>query len=262
MSAEGGGVAAGPPGKERPHAKEGGAGYAASAPSPGSRPPPTSPSRQPQPSTSHAPADAGGLRDTWREILSSRMGAAGVVILAALIITSVATIAVIPVETLQEWNNPKSWISYPKAAVPAWTNAVLPQKIPEHMMLDDPAVSERAVAVDGAAGTVAATTHEFAVDYGYDDFPSDFIYSFSAGYAGSPLLEVSVDRPDGSTVLLLSKALPYLAADLEGTEGRADYGVRGPRAFGARILDGQHDAEEHCDAGALHIQVRHVGRAD
>ena len=228
MSAGGGGVTAGPPEKRGPHAKERGAEYAAPAPAPGPRPSPTSPSRRPQPSTSHAPADAGGLRDTWREILSSRMGAAGVVILAALIITSVATIAVIPVETLQEWNNPKSWISYPKAAVPAWTNAVLPQKIPEHMMLDDPAVSERAVAVDGAAGTVATTTHEFAVDYGYDDFPSDFIYSFSAEYAGSPLLEVSVDRPDGSTVLLLSKALPYLAADREGTEGRADSGGGGP----------------------------------
>ena len=177
---------------------------------------------------SHAAVDAGGLRDTWREILSSRMGAAGVVILAALIITSAATIVVIPVETLQEWNNPKSWISYPKAAVPAWTNAVLPQKIPEHMMLDNPAVSERAVAVGDTTSMITATEHEFAVDYRYDDFPSDFIYSFSAEYWGSPLLEMSVDRPDGSTILLLSKALPHLAADRGGAEGRTDYGGSTP----------------------------------
>ena len=240
MNAEGGGAAAEPPGREGPHAKEAGTGYAAPAPASGPRPSPASPSHQqqpPPPRTVHVASDAGGLRDTWREILSSRMGAAGVVILAALIITSAATIVAIPVETLQEWNNPKSWISYPKAAVPAWTNAVLPQKIPEHMMLDDPAVSERAVAVDGAAGTITATMHEFAVDYEYDDFPSDFIYSFSAEYRGSPLLEVSVDRPDGNTILLLSKALPHLAADRGDVEGRADHdGGGSPLVHSERIF--------------------------
>ena len=231
--------AAGPPGKEGPHEKkEGEVEYAAPAPAAGPRPSPTSPSHPTPPSPPRTPdavADAGGLRDTWREILSSRMGAAGVVILAALIITSAATIVAIPVETLQEWNNPKSWISYPKAAVPAWTNAILPQKIPEHMMFDDPAVSERAVAVDGAAGAITVTEHEFTVDYEYDDFPSDFIYSFSAGYEGSPLLEVSADRPDGSTILLLSKALPRLAADREGADGLADYGS-GPATHSERIF--------------------------
>ena len=240
MSAGGGGAAAGPPEKEGTHAGEMDAGHAASAPAPGPRPSPASPSHPTPPTppsttiTTHAAADAGGLSDAWREILSSRMGVAGVAILAALIITSAATIIVIPVETLQEWNNPKSWISYPKAAVPAWTNAVLPQKIPEHMILDDPAVSERTMSGGGASSMITATEHEFTVDYKYDDFPSDFIYSFSAAYGGSPLLEVSVDRPDGSTILLLSKALPHIAADREGAGGLAGHGgaaVHSERVF-------------------------------
>ncbi|MGQ0790956.1 MAG: ABC transporter permease, partial [Nitrosopumilaceae archaeon] len=39
--------------------------------------------------------------------------------------------------------------------------------------------------------------------------PSDFIYEFTAKYSGSPLLQISVIRPDGSNIKLLSRSLPY-----------------------------------------------------
>ena len=35
---------------------------------------------------------------------------------------------VIPVETFKEWNNPSSWISYPKVAIPARVNLFLNEK--------------------------------------------------------------------------------------------------------------------------------------
>jgi peptide/nickel transport system permease protein len=43
----------------------------------------------------------------------------------------------------------------------------------------------------------------------YDDFPNDFIYEFSAEYSDSPLLQISVIRPDQNKMLLLSTSLPY-----------------------------------------------------
>ena len=178
---------------------------------------------------------AGGIRDLGRELLASRMGVAGLAILVGLIMTSAVTMAAIPVETFQEWNNPKSWISYPKTAVPAWVNVGLAAKIPEHLILDDPGVWVRPGSGGGSGGgssssggsgggddgdgnadgssntTVGLTVHEFAVQYDYDDFPNDFMYGFSAEYRGSPLLQISVVRPDGSTIQLLSKPLPYSA---------------------------------------------------
>jgi len=76
-----------------------------------------------------------------QEFIKSKIGIAGVGILVILVIISVTTIAVIPNDTLKEWNNPVSWISHPKTAVPVWVNYFLSEKIPEHMILDAPNVS-------------------------------------------------------------------------------------------------------------------------
>ena len=57
-----------------------------------------------------------------QEFLKSKMGMAGIIILAILVGTSIIAMITIPVETFQEWNNPGSWISYPKVAVPIWVN--------------------------------------------------------------------------------------------------------------------------------------------
>ena len=63
------------------------------------------------------------LKILKQEFFKSKMGIAGIAILTILILTSLITIIVsIPVETFQEWNNPGSWITYPKTAIPIWVN--------------------------------------------------------------------------------------------------------------------------------------------
>ena len=47
------------------------------------------------------------------------------------------------------------------------------------------------------------------MSFEYDDFPKDFIYEFTSEYSGSPLLQMSVLRPDGITLELLSTSLPF-----------------------------------------------------
>ncbi len=131
------------------------------------------------------------------------MGMAGIIILVGLFVISAITVAVIPIETFQEWNNPKSWISYPKTAVPAWTNIMLAEKIPEHLVLDEPAS-----VTTSTEGGVTSTSQEFVVMFDYDGFPNDFIYTFSAEYEGSPLMQILVLRPDGTSIKLISKSLP------------------------------------------------------
>jgi peptide/nickel transport system permease protein len=73
-----------------------------------------------------------------QEFLRSKIGLAGIGILVILILVSIFAAIVIPVETFQEWNNPSSWISFPKTAIPVWVNLVLLEKIPEHKIIDEP----------------------------------------------------------------------------------------------------------------------------
>ena len=141
-------------------------------------------------------------REIRQEFAKSKMGISGIAILTCLIGTSVFAALAIPIETFQKWNDPGSWLDYPKAAVPAWANALYIQKVPEHKILDAPAVSS--MTQDG----ITLVSHQFSTEYAYDDFPNDFIYEFSAEYAGSPLLQISVQRPDRSEMMLISTSLP------------------------------------------------------
>ena len=137
-----------------------------------------------------------------KEFIKSKVGLIGIGILSSLIILSVISAATIPIDTFKQWNNPGSWISYPKTSVPIWINYFISEKIPEHFILDDPTVITK-------GDTISLTSQQFGIQYNYDDFPSDFIYEFNIEYSGSQLLQISVIRPDQSEILLLSKTLPY-----------------------------------------------------
>jgi len=146
------------------------------------------------------------------EFLKSKMGIAGVSILVILVAISIIAIIIIPVETFQEWNNPESWISYPKIAVPVWVNMFITEKIPEHKILETPNIQN--ISQD----EILLTSHQFGLNFDYDYFPNDFIYIFSAKYTGSPLLQMSVIRPDGVKIELLSTSLPYSNSETIHTE--------------------------------------------
>ena len=137
-----------------------------------------------------------------KEFVKSKVGLVGIGILAGLIILSAVSAITIPIDTFKQWNNPGSWISYPKTAEPAWMNYFVSEKIPEHLILDNPATVIKNDAI-------SLTSNQFIIQYHYDDFPNDFIYEFNVEYSGSHLLQISVIRPDQSEILLLSKTLPY-----------------------------------------------------
>ena len=135
------------------------------------------------------------------EFAKSKIGLIGIGILLSLVILSMVSAVTIPIETFKQWNNPGNWISYPKTAAPAWVNYFMTEKIPEHLILDNPTTITK-------EDVISLTSHQFGVQYYYNDFPSDFIYEFSIEYSGSQLLQISVIRPDQSQILLLSRSLP------------------------------------------------------
>jgi peptide/nickel transport system permease protein len=147
------------------------------------------------------------VQEIKQEFLKSKIGIAGIAILLALIIVSIITVVVIPVEIFKGWNNPDSWISYPRVAQPSWINLFSSEKIPEHQILNAPHVNY------DTSGNITLVSHQFGVNFEYDDFPSDFIYGFSAKYSGAPLLQISVIRPDGIELKLMSNSLPYSSSN-------------------------------------------------
>ena len=142
-------------------------------------------------------------REIKDEFVKSKMGIAGILILAVLISISIIAIIGIPVETFQEWNNPGSWISNPKTALPAWAGIFTVESLPEHKILENPDVKRI------SNEEITLTSHQFGFDFDHDDFPNDFIYEFSAEYHGTPLLQMSAIRPDGVEIDLLTTSLPH-----------------------------------------------------
>ena len=157
---------------------------------------------------------SGAPAEIWRELSRSRAGVCGMAILGALAAVSAATLAAVPSDTLEGWNDPGGWMAYPKAAMPAWANALQADRVPEHMIIDGRTADRR---LDGPLA-VASVRHE--VDFRYDRFPSDFIYSMRAEYGSSaPLVDLRVVRPDGIELGLLRTSLPH-------SEGAASHELR------------------------------------
>ncbi|TSA18790.1 MAG: ABC transporter permease [Nitrosopumilales archaeon] len=141
-------------------------------------------------------------KEVWCEFSKNKTGLAGIGILVILFAMSAVAALTIPIESFKEWNDPASWLTFPKSALPAWVNYFLSEKMPEHMILENPQVASQNV------DDIFLTSDIFGVDYNYDKFPSDFIYEYTAKYTGSPLLQIWVTRQDGKEFQLISTSLP------------------------------------------------------
>jgi len=152
------------------------------------------------------------LGELGQEFAKTRMGMAGISILATLIIISIVTVIIIPVETFQEWNNPGSWLENPKTAIPVWVNLLPIEKIPEHKIIND------AISSIKNFEQLSVVSEQFNFNYAYDDFPNDFILEFTSMYSESPLYKISVIRPDGLKLDLMSAAISYSDIPVKYTE--------------------------------------------
>lgn len=146
----------------------------------------------------------GFRNDLSTSILKSKVGMSGAGILLCLILISAFTIVFIPLDTYKQWNNPSSWTTFPKSALPSWVNIFLVKKIPEHQLLEN---TQTTIQTDSNTRKII---QNFETDYVSDYFPNDFIYQYTVEYQGTPVLELDVTRPDGITLHLLSYSLPDL----------------------------------------------------
>jgi peptide/nickel transport system permease protein len=141
--------------------------------------------------------------EIWKEFRRYKTGIAGLIILAALAVASIVAVVTIPLETFQQWQNPAQWTNNPKAAMPAWMNNFMATKLPEHKIIKDPDVIE--MNEDG----IRMISYRFVFDYNYDTFLNDFMLNYVVQYHTTPpLLQFSLERPDGNKIDMLRTSLP------------------------------------------------------
>ncbi len=141
--------------------------------------------------------------EIWREFRRSKTGIAGLIVLAALIVISIVAVVTIPMETFQQWHNPAQWTNNPKSAMPAWTNNFMTVKLPEHRIIKDPHV------IESSQSGIRTVSHSFVFDHNYDKFLDDFMLNYAVQYhATPPLLQLYIDRPDGTKIEMLRTTLP------------------------------------------------------
>ncbi|NMJ87380.1 MAG: ABC transporter permease, partial [Thaumarchaeota archaeon] len=87
--------------------------------------------------------------------------------------------------------------------MPIWINNFMTTKLPEHQIIKEPDI------VEMSEGGIRALSHKFVFDYNYDAFLNDFMLSYIAQYhTTSPLLQFSIERPDGNKIEMLRISLP------------------------------------------------------
>ncbi|MDR5682967.1 MAG: ABC transporter permease [Armatimonadota bacterium] len=143
------------------------------------------------------------MSEGLRQLLGYRAAAAGVVIVALLLATSVYAVVTIPYsEAIRLWRGGEDlWRENPRNARPEWVNAFRRDNLPPTITVDSRAVpyAERTVGVQ-----VREVTFDLPFDYAYSHFPTELAVLFEADYAGQagPQVELVWKTPDGAEIRL------------------------------------------------------------
>lgn len=155
--------------------------------------------------TARTPSSVLSRYEIIREFRRSKSGIVGVAIILILIGMSIYSSAAIPLESFRQWNSPNYWIDLPRGAAPSWVNIGFGPKIPEHTVL----YMNDATITSFEQGPLRAVVHSYELDFSFDDFPSDFMFLYSAKYGNTPpVLQVDVVRPDGKQFMVYFSSLP------------------------------------------------------
>jgi peptide/nickel transport system permease protein len=141
-----------------------------------------------------------------KELLTSLTGKLGSAFLLIFLSISLYAIIYNPVNFGDElWNNPSAWADNPKNSPPVWASMFSNIKPVKHTVLTSFNATQ---SHDTANGTY--NTYELSTEFQYDELPS--FTSFSIGnityHDGSPLIDVSIMRPDGREIYLYKLVVP------------------------------------------------------
>jgi len=158
-----------------------------------------------------------GLRQTFREVVRTKAGIAGLGMLAVLVGMIVVIPFVAPFDLVREWGSRNIWLDNPRDAAPEWTELFAGKKLLRSIILNpcfpsDSIPQSTATAREACPGGSWTRTAvrviqtgdftfvkmQYAFDYQADVFPSEMSMSVWADYGpNAPLVVVTWVRPDG-----------------------------------------------------------------
>ncbi len=142
-------------------------------------------------------------RSFWGEFRREKSGMFSLLLLALFFALMLTERLIIPFpEAHSRWRDITYWENNPRSAPPVWVNWFSAVKRANSVILRSPEITEK------QAGKVMVKKAAFTYVYDADAPPTDIM--FTAQVSGSPMLALSVERPDGDTLKLFKKSFSKL----------------------------------------------------
>ena len=187
----------------------------------------------------------GSLGQTAREIFTSKSGFTALLILLGILCFSGAAQFYIPFEVVDKWNSPQFWQGLPQLAAPVWSGLLSGKVLPQTILVKEADFIKYSYVVQAIGVKYITLVGQF--NYAYDGFPSELAAVITAAYdRDRPLMNIRLERPDGSNVTLVSGAINnptnylYLSVDNEVKARVLDFaeaqGSNDPKAVYPEII--------------------------
>ncbi len=139
-----------------------------------------------------------GLKGVLKELLRTKTGLAGVIMLMPIIAMAIAAPLIAPIDVVKQWTNPLYWQDNPRDAMPVWVSWILGKNLPQTIKIH--------------LREIQATSHSVIyigrIKYTYDDYPSELrLYVITTEPLSQVKIRVVVYRPDGVRLVLYSGLL-------------------------------------------------------
>ena len=137
-----------------------------------------------------------GIKDFWNEFKEIRFGIVGLCFLIFFILLVIFYPLITPFpETSSRWRDITYWEDNSRSVPPVWVNWFSSMKRTPSVIIEESVSSEEQIE------KIRILKKIFTYNYSYDIPPTDIIFH---GYSeGSPLVMLSIERPDGYTVGLI-----------------------------------------------------------
>ncbi len=168
------------------------------------------------------------LKQTAREVFTSKSGFTALVILAGILCLSAAAQFYVPFETVDKWNSPQFWQGLPRLAAPSWSSLLAGKNLPQTILVEKMDFLKYSYIIEQIGVKYITLVGQF--EYAYDGFPSELAAVVEATYGGDqPLMNIRLERPDGTNVTLVNTAISnptsylYLSVDSETKARTLDF---------------------------------------
>ena len=141
-----------------------------------------------------------GFWDFWNEFKRVRFGLFGLILLFIFILVVLINSYIVPFpDASSRWRDITYWEDNPTSAPPVWINWFSSTKRAPSLIIREHTFSEEKM------GKIKLASAVFEYEYPYDLPPLDVIFH---GYAkGSPVIMLSIERPDGQIVELVRRPI-------------------------------------------------------